>query len=168
MSQDSSGDLGAFNVGSRVGKYLIEEQIGRGGMAAVFRARDAELGRVVALKILAPALAADEGFRQRFVRESRAAAAVDDPHIIPLYEAGQDGAVLFIAMRYVSGGDVRSLLFRQGSLTPEQVAGIVSASPRRSTRRMRAGWCTATSSRRTCCSTRRPAGPITCTCPISG
>ena len=127
MSQDSSGDLGGVNVGSRVGKYLIEEQIGRGGMAAVFRARDAELGRVVALKILAPALAADEGFRQRFVRESRAAAAVDDPHIIPLYEAGQDGTVLFIAMRYVSGGDVRSLLFRQGSLTPEQVAGIVSA-----------------------------------------
>jgi protein kinase-like protein len=121
------GSTAGSRVGARVGKYLIEEQIGRGGMAAVFRARDVELGRVVALKILAPALAADEGFRQRFVRESRAAAAVDDPHIIPLYEAGQDGAALFIAMRYVSGGDVRSLLFRQGSLTPEQVAGIVSA-----------------------------------------
>jgi Protein kinase domain len=127
INQDSFGDLGGFTAGSRVGKYLIEQQIGRGGMAAVFRARDAELGRVVALKVLAPALAADEGFRQRFVRESRAAAAVDDPHIIPLYEAGEAGGVLFIAMRYVSGGDVRSLLFRQGSLTPEQVAAIVPA-----------------------------------------
>jgi hypothetical protein len=127
MSQDSPGDLGGVTVGSRVGKYLIEEQVGRGGMAAVFRARDQELGRVVALKVLAPALAADEGFRQRFVRESRAAAAVDDPHIIPLHEAGQDGSVLFIAMRYVSGGDVRSLLFRAGGvLTPEQVVAIVS------------------------------------------
>ncbi|HET7012534.1 MAG TPA: serine/threonine-protein kinase [Streptosporangiaceae bacterium] len=125
-SQDSASDFGGIPVGSRVGKYLIEEQIGRGGMAAVYRARDSELGRVVALKILAPALAADDGFRQRFVRESRVAASVDDPHIIPLYEAGQDGSVLFIAMRYVSGGDVRSLLFRQGSLTPEQAAAIVS------------------------------------------
>jgi len=125
-SQDSPSDFGGFAAGSAVGKYLIERQIGRGGMAAVYRARDNELGRVVALKILAPALAADEGFRQRFVRESRAAAAVDDPHIIPLHEAGQDGGVLFIAMRYVSGGDVRSLLLRQGALTGGQVVAIVS------------------------------------------
>ena len=95
-------------------------------MAAVFRARDEQLGRVVALKILAPALAADEAFRQRFNRESKTAAAVDDPHIIPLYEAGEAGGVLFIAMRYVPGGDVRSLLYRQGPLPPDRVAAIVS------------------------------------------
>ena len=82
-------------------------------MAVVFRARDERLGRQVALKILAPALAADEAFRQRFIRESRAAAAVDDPHIIPVFEAGEAGGVLFIAMRYVRGGDVRTLVRRR-------------------------------------------------------
>src|SRR5258708_4079455 len=96
-------------VGSRVAGYLLEEQIGHGGMAVVFRAHDERLGRRVALKVLSPALAADEAFRQRFIRESRTAAAVDDPHIIPVFEAGEAGGVLFIAMRYVRGGDVRAL-----------------------------------------------------------
>jgi serine/threonine protein kinase len=109
-----------------VAGYRLEEQIGRGGMAVVYRAHDERLGRAVALKILEPALAADEGFRQRFIGESRAAAAVDDPHIIPVFEAGESGPVLFIAMRYVSGGDVRSLLRRLGALPPARVAGIVS------------------------------------------
>jgi len=117
---------GGFEPGSRVGGYLLERQIGHGGMAAVFTARDERLGRVVALKVLAPALAADEAFRQRFIRESRAAAAVDDPHIIPLFEAGQAGDVLFIAMRYVPGGDVRALLFREGPLPAERAAAIIS------------------------------------------
>src|SRR5215470_18303085 len=81
-------------VGSVLGGYRLEEQIGRGGMAVVFRATDERLGRQVAVKILAPVLSADEAFRQRFIRESRAAAAVDDPHIIPVYEAGEsDGAL---------------------------------------------------------------------------
>jgi serine/threonine protein kinase len=81
-----------------------------GGMAVVFRAVDERLGRQVALKVLAPALASDESFRLRFIRESRAAAAVDDPHIVPVYEAGEAGGVLFIAMRYVAGGDVHTLI----------------------------------------------------------
>ena len=85
-------------------------------MAVVFRARDARLHRLVALKVLAPALAADDAFRQRFIRESRAAAAVDDPHIIPVFEAGEADGVLFIAMRYVRGGDVRTLLDHAGPL----------------------------------------------------
>jgi serine/threonine protein kinase len=92
----------------------------------VFRARDERLDRLVALKVLAPGLAANEEFRRRFLRESRAAAAVDDPHIIPVYEAGETGGVLFIAMRYVSGGDVRSLLRRQGPLPPGRAAAIIS------------------------------------------
>src|SRR6202044_2083909 len=94
--------------------------------AVVFRPREERLQRQVALKILAPALAADEAFRRRFVRESRAAAAVDDPHIIPLYEAGESDGVLFIAMRYVPGGDLRTLLFREGPLPADRVAAIVS------------------------------------------
>jgi len=126
VSQELSASYSGFVHGSAVGRYLLEEQIGHGGMAAVFKARDEQLGRTVALKILAPGLAADQAFRQRFARESRAAAAVDDPHIIPLYEAGEANGVLFIAMRFVPGGDVRSLLFREGPLAPERAAAIVS------------------------------------------
>jgi serine/threonine-protein kinase len=113
-------------AGFRVASYRLEEQVGAGGMAVVFRALDERLGRQVAVKVLAPALAWDEDFRRRFIRESRAAAAVDDPHIIPVYEAGESGGVLFIAMRYVPGGDVRSLLRREGPLPPGQVSAIVS------------------------------------------
>ena len=117
---------GGFAAGSRVAGYRLEGQIGRGGMAVVFRARDDRLGRLVALKILAPAMAADKTFQQRFISESRAAAAVDHPHIIPVFEAGEASGVLFIAMRYVRGGDVRSLVTQSGSLPPGRVAEIVS------------------------------------------
>ena len=113
--------------GSRIAGYRLEEEIGRGGMAVVFRARDEGLDRLVALKILAPVLAADEGFRRRFLRESRSAAAVDDPHIIPVHEAGEADGVLFIAMRYVPGGDVRSLVQREGPLSPSRAAAIISS-----------------------------------------
>ena len=115
-----------FGAASRIAGYRLEQRIGAGGMAVVFRARDERLGRLVALKILAPGLAADHEFRQRFVRESWAAAAVDDPHIIPVFEAGEAEGVLFIAMRYVPGGDVRSLLRREGRLPPERAAAIIS------------------------------------------
>jgi serine/threonine protein kinase len=112
--------------GSRVAGYLLGERIGKGGMAEVYRAHDERLGRVVALKVLAPGLADDEGFQRRFIREAQAAAAVDDPHIIPVFEAGAAGPILFIAMRYVPGGDVQSLLQRAGPLAVFQVAEIVS------------------------------------------
>ncbi|MGO9216712.1 MAG: protein kinase domain-containing protein [Streptosporangiaceae bacterium] len=130
MNEESPGhhaDLPAgFAAGSRLGGYRLEEQIGAGGMAVVFRARDERLDRLVALKIMTPVLGSDDMFRQRFIRESRAAAAVDDPHIIPVYEAGEVGRVLFIAMRLVRGGDARSLLRREGPLPPERVASIIS------------------------------------------
>ena len=130
MSEDvpegSSGALAGFGPGSRIAGYVLAEQVGAGGMAVVFRAHDVRLDRQVALKILAPAFAADEAFRQRFIRESRAAAAVDDPHIIPVFEAGEADGVLFIAMRYVRDGDVRSLLVTSGPLPPARVAEIIS------------------------------------------
>jgi serine/threonine-protein kinase len=112
-------------VGAIAG-YLIEEKIGEGGMAVVYRARDERLDRPVALKVLAPWLTADPGFRQRFIRESRSAAAVDHPCIIPIYEAGDVGGSLFIAMRYVRGGDVRKLLDQGGPLPPARVWSIIS------------------------------------------
>ena len=130
MSEDvpagSSEALAGFGPGSRIAGYVLEEQIGSGGMAVVFRAHDVRLDRQVALKILAPAFTADEAFRQRFIRESRAAAAVDDPHIIPVFEAGEADGVLFIAMRYVKSGDVRSLLAQSGPLPSARVAEIIS------------------------------------------
>jgi len=95
-------------------------------MATVFRARDERLGRLVALKILASTLAADSAFRRRFIAESRAAAAVDDPHIIPVYEAGAAGGVLFIAMRFVGGGDLRRVLEHEGPLPPGRAAEFIS------------------------------------------
>ncbi len=124
--RDDPGALGGFAPGSRIASYLLEQRIGQGGMAVVFRAHDERLDRTVALKILAPDLAEDEVFRQRFIRESRAAAATDDPHIIPVFEAGEASGALFIAMRFVRGGDVRSLLGRLGPLPPGRVAEIIS------------------------------------------
>ena len=129
--QAGSGSLAEVGTGlaadSRIAGYRLEEQIGQGGMAVVFRARDERLHRLVALKVLAPALAGDGESRQRFIRESRAAAAVDDPHIIPVFEAGETPAgALFIAMRFVPGGDVYSLVRRIGPLSAPRAAAIVS------------------------------------------
>lgn len=116
-----------FPVGSRIAGYRLDEQIGAGGMAVVFRATDERLGRQVALKILAPELTRDSAFRQRFIMEAKAAAAVDDPHIIPVFAAGEADDVLYIAMRYVPGGDVRTLLAREGPMSPERaVVGILT------------------------------------------
>jgi hypothetical protein len=117
---------GGLAAGSRVAGYRVEEPLGAGGMAVVYRARDERLRRLVALKVLAPGLAADEEFRWRFTAESRAAAAVDHPNIIPVYEAGQAGRALFIAMRLVTGGDLRGVLAREGPLAPERMAGLLS------------------------------------------
>jgi serine/threonine-protein kinase len=114
------------SVGSLVAGYRLDQQIGQGGMAVVYRAHDSRLDRDVALKVLAPALAEDDSFRQRFIRESRAAAAVDDAHIIPVYEAGEEHGVLFIAMRFVRGGDVRTLLDAEGPLSAERATEILS------------------------------------------
>jgi eukaryotic-like serine/threonine-protein kinase len=118
--------LSGFRAGSLLAGYRLEAQVGAGGMAVVFRARDQRLDRLVALKILTPALTADPAFRRRFIAESRAAAAVDDPHIIPVHEAGEAGGVLFIAMRFVAGGDLRRVLDREGALPPDRATGFVS------------------------------------------
>ncbi|WP_260614712.1 serine/threonine-protein kinase [Microbispora sp. KK1-11] len=103
-------------VGRRLGDYTVEAVVGRGGMATVYRARDQRLGRAVALKVLAPQLAHDDRFRDRFVRESRMVASIDHPNIIPVYEAGERDDLLFIAMRYVEGSDLRKLVQSEGAL----------------------------------------------------
>jgi serine/threonine protein kinase len=117
---------GGLRPGSVVAGFRLEERIGRGGMAEVFRAVDERLGRPVALKILSPALTADGAFRVRFINESRAAANVEHPHIIPVYAAGESSGMLFIAMRYVRGGDARSLLRKTGPLSGGRAWSILS------------------------------------------
>jgi serine/threonine protein kinase len=126
VSEDYPAQLSELRPGSLIAGYRLETRIGAGGMAVVFRARDERLGRLVALKLLGPALASDPGFRRRFIAESRAAAVVDDPHIIPVYEAGEADGVLFIAMRFVGGGDLRRVLDREGALPPARAAEFIS------------------------------------------
>ncbi|MEU1576466.1 serine/threonine-protein kinase [Streptomyces collinus] len=105
-------------IGQQIAGYRIEQEIGRGGMAVVYRARDLRLERTVALKLLAPELARNDTFRRRFTHESRAAAAIDHPHIVPVFEAGETDGVLYIAMRYVAGSDLRHVLDREGPMPP--------------------------------------------------
>ncbi|HEX4656986.1 MAG TPA: protein kinase, partial [Streptosporangiaceae bacterium] len=126
MSEAIPPTFSEFAVGSLIAGYRLEEQIGHGGMAVVYRAYDARLDRRVALKILAPGLALDEAFRHRFIRESKTAAAVDHPHIIPVFDAGEASGVLFIAMRFVQGRDVGTLLHRTGSLAPARATEIIA------------------------------------------
>ena len=103
-----------YEPGTEIAGYRIESLIGRGGMAVVYRAEDMRLGRKVALKLLTPQLADNEQFRQRFIRESRLAASLDHPNIVPIYEAGEADGQLFIAMRYVIGPDLKGLLADAG------------------------------------------------------
>ena len=121
------GSLGDLGPGSRVAGYLIEEQIGSGGMAVVFRARDQLLGRLAAVKVITPPMADDPELRVRFLRESRAAAAVESPHIIPVNGAGEADGLLYIATQYVADGDVAALLRRAGGrLAPDHGIGKVA------------------------------------------
>jgi serine/threonine-protein kinase len=111
--------------GDKIADYRLQEQIGQGGMAVVYRAHDERLNRQVALKLLAPALADDAAFRARFIRESRTAAAVEHQNIIPVYDAGEVDGLLFISMRYVQGGDVRSLLAGGNAMPAGRVTNII-------------------------------------------
>jgi serine/threonine protein kinase/DNA-binding beta-propeller fold protein YncE len=126
VSDESPWPAAGFPAGARVAGYRLDAQIGRGGMAVVYRAYDLQLDRQVALKILDPALAQDSEFQQRFIRESKAAAAVDHPHIIPVFAAGEADGVLFIAMRYVAGADVRTLVDTEGPLPAWRAVDIAA------------------------------------------
>jgi serine/threonine-protein kinase len=106
--------------------YRIEAFVGGGGMGEVYRAFDTRLGRNVALKVLVPRLADDEGFRQRFLHESRLAASLDHPNVIPVYEAGEAEGRLFIAMRFVEGTDLRQVLGDEGVLEPERALALLA------------------------------------------
>jgi len=122
-------------LGAEVAGYRIVEEAGSGGMGVVYRAEETGLGgRPVALKLLPPALAGDPDFRARFLREMRVAAAIDHPNIVPIYRAGEDRGLLYLAMRYVHASDLRRVLETEGRLAPgralailDQVAGALDA-----------------------------------------
>src|SRR4051794_27131667 len=116
---------GELAPGAILGGYRIEGIIGRGGMGIVYRATQIALQRPVALKVIAPNLAEDEGFRRRFRRESMLAAAIDHPNIIPVYEAGEVDGIPFIAMRYVKGTDLGALITERGPLKTDLVRQVV-------------------------------------------
>jgi streptogramin lyase len=117
---------GRIEIGHELAGYRIEELLGRGGMGEVYRARHDRLERNVALKILAPRYAADDAFRERLVRESRIAASLDHPNVVPIYDAGEADGRLYLAMRYVEGTDLRSLLRREGALPPERALAVAA------------------------------------------
>ena len=117
MSHVMDPDRPGSERSGQIAGYRLDKFLGQGRMAAVYLVRDKRLDRRVALKVLAPELAGDAAFRTSMIRESRAAAAVDHPHIIPVYEADEASGTLYVAMRYVRGGDARSLVNRLGPLS---------------------------------------------------
>ena len=114
-----------LSSGREFAGHRIEDVAGRGGMGVVYRATHLALGRVVALKVIAGEYADDPDFRERFQRESRTAAALDQPHVLPIYHAGEEDGQLFITMRYVEETDLRELIADRGRLDPLEAATIV-------------------------------------------
>ncbi len=115
-----------LETGAQLAGHRIVAVAGRGGMGVVYRALQLDLDRTVALKVIAPSLAGDQTFRDRFVRESRAAAAIDHPNVIPIYSAGEADGVLYLAMRFVEGPDLRRLVRAAGRLDTQRAARIVA------------------------------------------
>src|SRR5215470_13317446 len=104
--------------GDEFAGYRVERRLGRGGMGILYLALEPGLDRRVALKLIAPEAAADEVFTRRFAEESRIAASIEHPNVVPIYAAGEEDGVPFIAMRYVAGSDLGRRLARQGWLEP--------------------------------------------------
>src|SRR3954451_620565 len=123
---DRTTSVPELSPGDVFAGHRVEGLAGRGGMGVVYRATQLDLDRLVALKLIAAQLAEDPEFRDRFVRESRAAASIDHPNVIPIYYTGESDGALYIAMRYVEGDDLRTRSRREGPLAPDRAAHIVS------------------------------------------
>src|SRR5919201_4727329 len=124
----------APGVGETFGGYTIESVLGRGGMGTVYLATHERLARKVALKVISAELAGDVGFRARFLRESQLAASLDHPNVIPIYDADEIDGVLYLAMRYVDGPSLQTLIRARGQIplpetlrVVEQIAGALDA-----------------------------------------
>jgi serine/threonine-protein kinase len=119
------GDDPAFRPGEVIGSYRIEEQFGRGGMSAIYRATHVAMDRVVALKVLAGQFADDQVTRERFMNEWRVAAALHHPSILPVYDAGEVDGRLFMAMELIEGGDLGNKIETEGALSPPDALAIL-------------------------------------------
>jgi YVTN family beta-propeller protein len=115
-----------LQIGTMVGAYRIESFVAHGGMAFVYEATDMRLGRHVALKLLAPPPNQESDFRERFMRESRFAASLDHPNIVPIYEAGEADGLLFIAMRFVGGDNLDNRLQKVTRLDGHQTLAVLA------------------------------------------
>jgi len=112
--------------GDEFAGYRIERRLGRGGMGILYLARETGLERLVALKLIAPEAAADEVFARRFAEESRIAASIEHPNVVPIYAAGEEEGVPWIAMRFVAGSDLGRRLAREGRLDPQEVVDLIA------------------------------------------
>ncbi len=112
--------------GDEFAGYRIERRLGRGGMGVLYLAIEPGLERRVALKLIAPEAAADDVFRKRFAEESKIAASIEHPNVVPIYAAGDEGGIPYIAMRYVSGSDLGRRIAREGKLDPAEAAALIA------------------------------------------
>src|ERR1700724_2056976 len=110
--------------GTPFGRYRLLELLGRGGIGEVWRAQDPVNARYVALKVLPANFADDEVFKERFRREARAAAGLDEPHVVPIYDFGEIEGRLFVSMRLINGRDLQDLL-GEGPLRPARAVWII-------------------------------------------
>src|ERR1700751_2784643 len=117
-------------VGDEFAGYRVRAVLGRGGMSVVYQAENLRLSSVIALKVLAPELAADDVFRARFLEESRIAASMNHPNVIPIHDMGSSDGLLYIAMRYVTGTDLRQMLKKRGRLQPETAVFLLEQAAR--------------------------------------
>src|SRR6266511_3147175 len=117
---------GGLPPGERFGDFEILSVAGQGGMGVVYRARQVSLGRVVALKIISPQIASSEDFARRFAYESRLAASIDHPHVVSIFSSGQVGGRSFIAMQWIDGVSLHSMLANDQPLAPDRAVLIVS------------------------------------------
>ena len=117
-------------VGDEFAGYRLRAVLGRGGMSVVYQAENPRLGSVIALKVLAPELATDDAFRARFLEESRIAASLNHPNVIPIYDMGSSEGLLYIAMRYVPGTDLRQMIRKRGRILPSTAVFLVGQAAR--------------------------------------
>jgi serine/threonine protein kinase/tetratricopeptide (TPR) repeat protein len=112
-------------LGRTIGRFEILSELGRGGMAVVYRARQTDLERIVALKVLPPELSLDQSYIARFRQEARSAAALEHPHIVPIYEVGAAEGLQYIAMKYIAGRTLKDAVQERGALAVPEAAAIL-------------------------------------------
>ena len=123
-------DSGRRLIGRKVGEYQVVRELGRGGMGVVYLAHDAALQRDVAIKVLQPDLASDPEFEARFIREARTSAKIEHPNVVPVYTAGRDGDLLYMAMAFVKGRTLDALLKARGKLPVTEAVDIIRQAAR--------------------------------------